>query len=87
MSKNLRERAEETASEIQTILGISADDHPKEVADAVESSIIRALIAERDRCADVARKCYEHDARKAKEVADEIAKVRSVIVANLSAMR
>lgn len=87
MSKNLRERAEETAKEIQSILGMSADDHPKEVADAVESAIIRALIAERDRCAEVARLCYEHDERKAQKVADEIAKVRSVIVANLSAMR
>lgn len=87
MSKNLRERAEDTAKEIQTIFGVSADDHPKEVADAVEQAIIRALIAERDRCAEVARWCHANDEEKAKEVSSEIAKVRSVIVSNLSAMR
>jgi len=87
MSKNLRERAEDAAKEIQTILGVSTDDHPKEVADAVENSIIRALIAERDRCAEVARRCHADNEQKAREVSSEIARVRSVTISNLSAMR
>ena len=87
MSKNLRERAEDAAREVQHILSVSEDDHPKEVADALEHAIIRALIAERDRCAEIARQCHFDDERKAKEVSDQISKVRSVLVANLSALR
>jgi len=87
MSKNLRERAEITAEEVQDILGVSPGDHSKEVADAVEHAIIRALIEERERCATIAQQCHEGDAQKAERVADEIRKVRSVLISNLSAMR
>ncbi len=87
MSKNLRERAEETATEVQNILGRSNDDHPKEVADAIEHAIIRALVQERERCADVAAVCCADDGDRAKRVADEIRRVKSVLITNLSAMR
>ena len=87
MSKNLRERAESTAQELQEILGISDKSHSKEVADAIENSIIKALIDERHRCADVARQCFADDDDKAKRVSDEISRVRSVLITNLSAMR
>ncbi len=87
MSKNLRERAEETANVVQNILGRSNEDHPKEVADAIEKAIIHALVAERNRCADVARICCADDAEKAKHVSEEIARVKSVLISNLSSMR
>ncbi len=87
MTKNLRERAEIAAKEVQQILGVSEDDHPKEVADAVEHAIIRALIAERERCAAVAHQCHADDEKKGDYVAEEIRKVRSVLISNLSAMR
>ncbi|MCP5085993.1 MAG: hypothetical protein GY952_04190 [Rhodobacteraceae bacterium] len=87
MSKNLRERAEIAAKEVQNILGVSEDDHPKEVADAVEHAIIRALIAERERCATIAHQCCVEDQKKAEYVSDQIRKVRSVLISNLSAMR
>jgi hypothetical protein len=87
MTKNLRERAEETAKDVQSILGISNDDHPKEVADAIEQAIIKALVDERHRCADLALVCCAEDGDRAQRVADEIRKVRSVLITNLSAMR
>jgi len=87
MSKNLRERAELTANELNDILGISGDTHSREVVDAIEQVIIKALIDERKRCADVARSCHADDAAKAEEVAEEINRVRSVLITNLSAMR
>jgi len=87
MSKNLRERAEETAKEVQNLLGRSNKNHPKEVADAIEQAIINALVEERHRCADVARMCCADDAEKAKQVSDEISRVKSVLISNLSSMR
>ncbi len=87
MSKNLRERAEETAKDVMGILGASEDDHPKEVADAIEKAIIKALVSERERCADVAMGCYPDGNDKAKRVADEIRRVRSVLITNLESMR
>ena len=87
MSKNLRERAEITAREVQQILGHSINDHPKEVTDAIEQAIINALVQERQRCADVARMCCAEDAEKAKQVSDEINRVRSVLISNLSRLR
>lgn len=87
MYKNLRERAEATATEVQDILGISASDHPKEVADAIEHAIIRALIEERDRCADVARDCCAEDSVKADMVAQKVRAVKSILITNLDSMR
>jgi hypothetical protein len=87
MSKNLRERAEITSQEVLTILGHSKDDHAQEITDAIEHAIIRALIDERHRCADVALECCSEDSEKAKEVSDEIRRVKSVLMTNLSSMR
>jgi len=87
MSKNLRERAEETAMEVQTILGISNNDHPKEVADAIEQAIIKALVDERYHCADVAQAYCAENEDRAHRVAEEIRKVKSVLITNLSSMR
>jgi len=87
MSKNLRERAESTATELQNILGVSDDSHSSEVADAIEEAIIKALIDERNRCATVARDYFGDDAENAKKLHDEISRVRSVLITNLTAMR
>ena len=87
MSKNLRERAETTARELQEILGVSDDSHSAEVADAIEKSIIKALIDERNRCATVAKQYCADDADKGNAISDEISRVRSVLITNLSAMR
>ena len=87
MTKNLRERAEATAQEVREILGISPTDHPKEIADAIEHAIIRALVAERHRCADMALEGYTETNAKAELVAEEIRQVRSVLITNLSSMR
>jgi hypothetical protein len=87
MTKNLRERAEITARELQEILGVSDDSHSAEVADAIEQSIIKALVDERQRCADVAKKYCAEDADKGSAISDEISRVRSVLITNLSAMR
>ena len=87
MTKSLRERAEQATHEVQNILGVSAEDHPKEVADAIEQTIINALLEERHRCADVALKCCEEDQDKAHKIADEIRRVNTALMANLSSMR
>ncbi|MDA1089203.1 MAG: hypothetical protein O3A85_02665 [Proteobacteria bacterium] len=87
MTKSLRDRAEATTKEVQDILGISADTHPKEIADAVEQAIIKALLEERQRCADVAFKCCEEDRDKAHKVSEEINRINTALVANLSALR
>ncbi len=87
MSRNLRERAEDTAKEVQNILGISNDEHPKEVADAIEKAIIKALVDERNYCADVAQAYCAKNEDKAHRVAEEIRKVKSVLITNLSSMR
>ncbi len=84
---NLRERAEQTAKDVLGILGTSENDHPKEVADAIEKAIIKALVNERERCADVAMVCCADDGDRAKRVADEIRRVRSVLITNLESMR
>ena len=44
MVKSLRERAEIATKEVQDILGVSEDTHPKEIADALERV---ALVSER----------------------------------------
>jgi len=54
MTKSLRDRAEETTAKVQDILGVSAKEHPKEIADAIEHAIIMALLEERNRCANIA---------------------------------
>jgi hypothetical protein len=87
MTKSLRDRAEEATQQVQSILGVSVDEHPKELADAIEKTIINALLEERHRCADVAFKCCEEDKDKAHKVSDEIRRVNTALMANLSAMR
>lgn len=87
MTKSLRERAEAATQEVHTILGVSAGDHSKEVADAIEQTIIKALLEERHRCADVAMKCCEEDKDKAHHISEEIRRINTALVANLSSMR
>ena len=84
--KSLKERAEAAGKEIQEILGVSADTQSKEITDAVENAITKALLVERSRCADVALKCIpDHD--KANLVSEEIKRVNTALIANLSSMR
>lgn len=85
--KSLRERAEETTKKVQDALGLSDENHSKEIADAVEQAIINALLEERKRCADVAFKCCIEDQDKAHQVAEEIKRVNTALVTNLSSMR
>lgn len=87
MTKSLRERAEEASQQVHSILGVSEDDHPLEVADAIEKTIIKALLEERHRCADVAFQCCEEDKDKAHKVSEEIRRVNTALMANLGAMR
>ncbi|HER27185.1 MAG TPA: hypothetical protein ENI69_08755 [Rhodospirillales bacterium] len=87
MAQTLRERAEKTASEVQDILGVNPNERPKEVTDAIEMAIIRALVKERQRCADVAFKCCPEDKDKAYKIAREVGRVKSVLITNLSSMR
>ncbi|MBT4932294.1 MAG: hypothetical protein HOL66_09050 [Rhodospirillaceae bacterium] len=87
MTKSLRERAESATREVNSIIGVSADDHSKEVADAIEQTIINALLEERHRCADVALKCCEDDQDKAHQISEEIRRVNTALMANLSALR
>ena len=86
MAKSLRERAEATTKEVQDILGVSADSHSKEVADAIEHTIISALLEERNRCADVAFN-FVDDRDKAHLLSEEIKRINTALVANLSALR
>lgn len=85
--KSLRQRADETTKRIQGILGVSPETSSKEVADAVEKAIIEALLEERERCARIAFECCEEDQDKAHKVADEVRRIRTALVTNLSAMR
>jgi len=87
MTKSLRERAEAATQEVQSILGVSGEDHPKEIADAIEKTIISALLEERHRCADVAMRCCEEDQDKAHKLSEEIRRVNTALAANLGAMR
>lgn len=87
MAESFRERAEATTKEVQDILGVSADSHPKEVADAIERTIINALIEERRRCADVALKCCGDDRKKGQSIVEEINRTNATLIANLSSMR
>jgi hypothetical protein len=87
MSKNLRERAEATADEVWNILGITEESQSKEVVDAIENAIIRALIEERQRCADMIHSHMEGDAQKAKYVSDKVRAVKSVLMTNLNSLR
>ncbi len=87
MTKSLRERAESATQKVHSILGVSPDDHSKEVADAIEQTIINALLEERHRCADVAFKCCGGDKDKAHQISEEIRRVNTALMANLSALR
>jgi hypothetical protein len=87
MKRNLRERAEDTAREVQKILGHSSNEQPKEVVDAIEKAIIKALVDERYHCADLAQAYCAENEDRAHRVAEEIRKVKSVLIANLSSMR
>ena len=85
--KNLRERAEETSRVVHDILGLSQKDHPKEVTDAIEHAIIRALIEERHRCAELARAEMSEDEQRAEYLAEKIRAVNSVLQTTLTSMR
>jgi hypothetical protein len=87
MNGSLRARAEIATKEVQNILGATADSHPKEIADAIERTITNALLEERKRCADVASKCCGDDPRKADMIAEEVNRINTALMANLSAMR
>ena len=87
MAASLRERADAATKEIQDILGVSADTHTKEIADALERAIINALLEERKRCADVALKCCGGDRKRGHEIAEEINRINTALIANLSSMR
>ncbi|HJN25365.1 MAG TPA: hypothetical protein QGG18_06710 [Rhodospirillales bacterium] len=87
MTKSLRERAEDAAKQVHSILGVEEGGHPQEVADAIEKTIIKALLEERHRCADVAFQCCVEDKDKAHKIADEIRRVNTALMANLSSMR
>jgi len=88
MTKSLRDRAEEATRKVQEILGVTPEEHPKEIADAIEQTIINALLEERDRCATVAfDECCEEDRDRAHKVAEEIRRVKTALMANLSSLR
>ncbi|MCP4185021.1 MAG: hypothetical protein GY761_17200 [Hyphomicrobiales bacterium] len=87
MTKDLKELAKITTSEIQDILGVAHETHPQEITDAIEKSIIKALVDERQRCAGIAKDYLNDDAEKAKQLSDEIGRGISVLITNLSAMR
>ncbi len=87
MTESLRERADAATKEVQDILGVSADTHPKEIADALERTIINALLEERRRCAEVALKCCGDDRKKGQTIVEEINRTNTALIANLSAMR
>ena len=86
MTKSLRERAEETTAVVQEILGVSSDGISKEVAIAIEQAI-KALLEERNRCADVAFNCCDEDKDKAHKVAEEVRRINTALMANLGSMR
>ena len=86
MTKSLRDRAKDATKEIQDILGVSADSHPKEVAGAIEQTITKALLEERSRCAVVAANFID-DRDKAHLLSEEINRINTALVANLSALR
>jgi len=88
MSKSLRDRADETTRKVQEILGVTSDEHPKEISDAIEQTIINALLEERERCATVAYdECCDEDIDRADKVANEIRRIRTALIANLSSLR
>lgn len=87
MTKSLRERAEQASRDVQAILGVTSEDHSKELVDSIEQTIIKALLEERHRCADVAFQCCEEDQDKAHKIATEIRRVNTALMANLSSMR
>ena len=66
---------------------MSADNHPKEIADALERAIINALLEERQRCADVALKHCGDDRNKGQTIVEEINRTNTALIANLSSMR
>ena len=87
MLAGIRERTDAATKEVQDILGVSADTQPKEIADAIERAITNALLEERKRCTDVASKCCGDDREKGQTIAEEINRINTALVANLSAMR
>ncbi len=88
MVKSLRDRADEATRKVQEIMGVTPDKHPKEIADAIEQTIINALLEERERCASIAfDECCEEDRDRAHKVAEEIRRIRTALIANLSSMR
>jgi len=87
MAESLRARAELATKEVQKILGVTANTHPKEVADAIERTITNALLEERRRCADVASKFYGEDKDKAHKIAEGVNRINTALIANLSALR
>jgi predicted GTPase len=87
MARSLRKRAESATKEVQEILGVSAENQPKEVTEAIEHAITTVLLEERKRCAEVASKCWEDDRDRAEKVESEINRINSALIANLSSMR
>jgi hypothetical protein len=87
MAETLKERAEKTTVKVLDVLGLPNDDHSQEVTEAIEAAIIEALVAERHRCADLAIDTFGGHTDKASELAEQIRRVQSVLVTNLSSLR
>ena len=88
MTITMRERAETATREIlDTLKNGPMEAHGKEIADAIEIAITKALLDERARCADVAARCCGPEADKAHQIREEVNRVNAALIANLESMR
>ena len=87
MTESLRERAEAATKEVQDILGGPADSDPKKLAEAIERAITNALLEERKQCAETASKCLSEYGENEDMAAEDINRINTALIANLSAMR
>ena len=85
---SFRDRAEHATGVISGILEISpSEDQVKAIADAVEQEIIEAVLAESQRCLEVAHNCCSPDLDKAHKISEGIRRTHTALIANLSSLR
>ncbi len=84
----LSKRTETLVAEMCAILGATPDEEESgRVRRAVEQAMIDVVLAEQERCANVARTCCTPDRDMAQKITTEMRQTREALIANLSAMR
>jgi len=84
----IEKRTADLAKQVCSILGVSpGDKQARKLKEAIEVSLINAVLEQREQCAAVALKHGDESPRIADKIANDIRLANTALIANLSSMR